>query len=117
MMESVYDSILRLSEDEKKIPQGAKGKWPRFATVPQDCHRFTVKGFLDKRCLRDGKDWQAGFVLGLMHSLVFVPIMSGFKSDQATKDSIYKDSVGDMVVLDTNDTVDNVLLEYIIVCH
>jgi hypothetical protein len=60
--------------------------------------------------------------------------MSGFKSDQAAnhvidevvneglpvvdaKDSIYKGSVGDMVALDTNDKVDNVLLEYIIAWH
>jgi hypothetical protein len=88
---------LRLPSDEKKITQGAKGEWPRFARVPQapDSRKHTAKDFLDKRCLVDGKDWEAGFILSLMHSLVFVPIKSAFKihvTDQDSKE--YKGSVG-----------------------
>ena len=115
MIEELYDTIRRLSTCEKKIPRGAKGKWPKFARAPAHEDKHVVKGFLDKRCLVDGKDWEAGFVLGLLHSLVFVPLISGAeKIDPVTGDPTYGGTLGDMISLDANDRVDNVLLEYIL---
>ena len=35
-----------------------------------------VKVFWDKECLLDGQSWLQGFVLGLSHSMVIVPLLS-----------------------------------------
>eukprot|EP00299_Pterocystis_sp_00344_P000476 c10127_g2_i1.p1 GENE.c10127_g2_i1~~c10127_g2_i1.p1 ORF type:complete len:555 (-),score=140.15 c10127_g2_i1:62-1513(-) len=46
------------------------------------CSGFTVdrrdwlKGYLDTRCLEPGQPWRQGFINGLIHSLVFCPIIS-----------------------------------------
>jgi hypothetical protein len=65
------------------------------------------KVFVDKYCLLDGKDWEAGFVIALAHSIVVVPLLSWGTSDTG--------SVGQMVSLcGETDREDNVLLEFIL---
>eukprot|EP00960_Hanusia_phi_P008782 251777-Hanusia_phi.AAC.1 len=110
----LYDTIIQTCVQERKIPHGGKGRWPKFAQVPE--YQNSVKGFLDTKCLMEGKDWEAGFVLGLVHSLVFVPLISWHEEPAGEPSSqiVCRGSLGDMVSLCKNDRVDNILLEYII---
>ncbi|EKX32373.1 hypothetical protein GUITHDRAFT_121453 [Guillardia theta CCMP2712] len=101
--------------DQRPLPFGARGTWPRCAERPFREVQNGVKGFLDKFCLVDGKDWEAGFVLGLVHSLLFVPMLSFYEElDETTQVKRFTGSLGGLVELGHSDRVDNVLLEYII---
>jgi hypothetical protein len=75
MSDQLHEAIVRLSRDPCfAIPPGARGKRCQAAAVkcaPREC-----KVFLDRLCLLDGRDWEAGFVLSLAHSVVFVPLLS-----------------------------------------
>jgi len=63
------------------------------------------KLFLDTKSLRDGEDWEAGFVRGLLSSLMMVPLVSWHEGNEG--------SVAQMVAFsDVNDYQDNVLLEW-----
>jgi len=63
------------------------------------------KQFLDTKSLRDGEDWEAGFVRGLLSSLMMVPLVSWHEGNEG--------SVAQMVSFsDVNDYQDNVLLEW-----
>eukprot|EP00960_Hanusia_phi_P001786 51087-Hanusia_phi.AAC.1 len=116
MIEGLYDKIVRMASEEKPLPFGAKGTWPRCARSPGPEMLYNrVKGFLDKRCLIDGKDWEASFVLGLAHSMLFVPLLSFYEEvDEESGGKVFRGSLGELVGLDQRDRVDNVLLEYII---
>ena len=63
------------------------------------------KLFLDTKSLRDGEDWEVGFVRGLLSSLMMVPLVSWHEGDEG--------SVAQMVAFsEVNDYQDNVLLEW-----
>ncbi|EKX39961.1 hypothetical protein GUITHDRAFT_113953 [Guillardia theta CCMP2712] len=115
LVEGLYDEITRVSNDKKPLPFGAKGTWPRCVKKPTAQAESGVKGFLDKRCLENGKDWEAGLVLGLAHSLLFVPVLSFYvETDETTGAKRFKGSLGELLSLAEEDRIDNVLLEYII---
>jgi hypothetical protein len=61
--------------------------------------------FLDTKCLKDGEDWEVGFVRGLLSSQMMVALVSWQAGDAG--------SVAQFVGLtETNDYQDNVLLEW-----
>eukprot|EP00050_Salpingoeca_kvevrii_P004877 m.263863 g.263863 ORF g.263863 m.263863 type:complete len:647 (-) comp11053_c2_seq2:1211-3151(-) len=79
-----------------------KMQLPKMPRIGKE--RRTVRAYLDNECLVQGRDFQEGFVQGLMTSDVFVPLLS-FCEDQTG-------SLGQMRRLDCDgDVVDNVLLE------
>ncbi|KAJ1473991.1 hypothetical protein T484DRAFT_1912139, partial [Baffinella frigidus] len=67
--------------------------------------REEAKVFLDKDCLLDGQSWLAGFIQGVVSSMVFVPLLSWREDDLG--------SLGELSRIGVNgfDRVDNVLLE------
>ena len=105
--DELWEALARLGQPGGAfaIPAGARGKACPFVQSQQEGGRCKV--FLDRRCLLDGRDWEAGFVLALAHSLVVVPLLSWEAADGG--------SVGQMVSLSGEaDREDNVLLEFIL---
>ena len=75
MSDQLHEAIVQLSRDPCfAIPPGARGK--RCQASEPKCAPKECKVFLDRLCLLDGRDWEAGFVLSLAHSVVFVPLLS-----------------------------------------
>ena len=63
------------------------------------------KLFLDTKSLKDGEDWEVGFVRGLLASQMMVPLVSWHEGDNG--------SVAQMIGFsEANDYQDNVLLEW-----
>ena len=62
-----------------------------------------VKVWLDKRCLKPGKEWDKGFVIGLAQSRTFVPLLSR-QGIKAQFESHHRDTAW----------CDNVLLEHLL---
>ena len=104
--DALYQALGRQSKESMFIPPGARGRLCPLIAAPT-CEPHVCKVFLDKHGLLDGRDWEAGFVLALAHSIVVVPLLTWGSSDTG--------SVGQMVSLhgDT-DREDNVLLEFIL---
>ena len=70
---------------------------------------FAVAGqkpkiFFDRKSLDDGEKWEAGFVKGVLSSLILLPLISWEGENGG--------SVGRLMRLPENDAVDNVLLEW-----
>ncbi|KAJ1489831.1 hypothetical protein T484DRAFT_1778889 [Baffinella frigidus] len=112
IVKDLYDELLRLSVEgspELHLPGSALGKFPYFLKQPSllnpEKQAGQVKVFWDKKCLLDAKSWLEGFVLGLSHSMVIVPLLSANGTTG---------SIGGMIGLKDNDYVDNVLLELIL---
>ena len=58
--------------------------------------------YLDKDCLQDGQSWLAGFVLGLLASMVSMPLLSWTEDDQGSMGELSR------IGVDGFDRVDNV---------
>ena len=104
----LYEAAVSLSrESAYSIPAGARGRRCPAVAAAKSAPSNECKIFLDQFSLLDGRDWEAGFVLGLAHSIVIVPLLSWGPGD--------KGSVGQMVELqDEQDREDNVLMEFIL---
>uniref|UniRef100_A0A7S1E474 Uncharacterized protein n=1 Tax=Hemiselmis andersenii TaxID=464988 RepID=A0A7S1E474_HEMAN len=98
----LYELVVSGSLNDKRIPPGGHGRWPGFAEEPPKGFGKAAKVFWDKKCLQDGKDWEAGFVRGLTCSMVFVPLFS-------------RGAIEGLLSLGgAQDRVDNVLLEWLL---
>jgi len=104
--DELWEALARLGKPggAYTIPAGARGKACPFVKSGKEGGQCKV--FLDRHCLLDGRDWEAGFVLALAHSLVVVPLLSWEAADGG--------SVGNLVSLGEADREDNVLLEFIL---
>ena len=70
-------------------------------------YNLTSRGFRvfwDALCLKDGRDWEEGFCDGLVHSKVFVPLLS--------HDALYKEGRQNISQLAYDSKCDNVVLEH-----
>ena len=104
--DQLYDAVINLYKESYPIPPGARGKPCPLTAAPRSAPHV-CKVFLDRHCLLDGRDWEAGFVLALAHSIVAVPLLSWSEDDTG--------SVGQMVSLQgETDHEDNVLLEFML---
>jgi hypothetical protein len=104
--DQLYDAVINLSKEAYPIPPGARGRPCPLVAAPKWAPHI-CKVFLDRHCLLDGRDWEAGFVLALAHSIVAVPLLSWGDDDTG--------SVGQMVSLQgETDREDNVLLEFML---
>ena len=102
---TLHEATIRLSKETYPIPPGARGR--PCPQVAEPRHEPDVcKVFFAPCSLLDGKDWETSIMLGLAHSVVFVPILSWGENNTG--------SVGSMVHLSVSQRVDNVLIEYII---
>jgi hypothetical protein len=74
----LYEKIreLSLAEGDLKIPRYAWGTWPRFAKRPATFLPNQAKVYLNRECLQDGQDWEAGIIDGLSSSMVMVCLLS-----------------------------------------
>jgi hypothetical protein len=78
--DQLYDAVINLSKESYPIPPGARGRpCPLVAASKSAPH--ICKVFLDRHCLLDGRDWEAGFILALAHSIVAVPLLSWGEDD------------------------------------
>ena len=75
----VAEKIRMLSMDSKQelqIPQHGWGAWPKGLKKPVPYRKEQAKCFLDSDSLQDGQSWLAGFVQGVVASMVIVPLLS-----------------------------------------
>lgn len=79
LVATLYEKLTVLSSgpDAKcPIPVVGRGQWPTFAIKPASLQPGQAKVYQDVECLRDGKDWEQGFVRAVSVALVFVAVMS-----------------------------------------
>ena len=99
----LYDSFLsyRVASDKTLVEAIYTGT--KAYSVDHDFGRPGQKPhfFMDAFCLRDGEEWEKGFIKGLLCSLVITPFVTWIGPDQG--------SVGQMLHL-SDGKVDNVLL-------
>jgi len=98
----------RSSTEEDGYFQGLKTAGVKGSTVgnkDKETHP-KVKVFLDEECLPEGERWKESFLLGLAHSMVFVPLLS-WKSN-------HTGSIGQLSSMSEDAEVDHVLLELIV---
>mmetsp|Transcript_32620 Transcript_32620/g.76001 ORF Transcript_32620/g.76001 Transcript_32620/m.76001 type:complete len:983 (-) Transcript_32620:1453-4401(-) len=105
--QDLYDKLRSLSASSKPLPPGGKGLWCAFAKEPDEPNGAKI--YLDHLCLLNGKPWRAGFIMGLAHSMVVVPLLTW-----SEKDGEERGTVGGLVSLGEKDRVDNCLLEMIV---
>ena len=67
-----------------------------------------IKVWWDRKCLNPGESWEEGFCRGLMHSHIFLPILSRHAINHPT------DTRQSFANLLSNSPCDNVLLEYVL---
>ena len=103
---SIYNQLREVSTSRLPIPAEGRGEWCGFTKKPSGLPPQCAKVFLDVECLEDGKNWEDSFARGVVHTMVFVPLLS-WTGDGGG-------SLGGMMSLKDADRVDNVLLEYII---
>ena len=107
----LYEKIreLSLADDDLQIPRYAWGKWPLFAKKPAVFLPNQAKVYLNRECLQDGHDWEAGILDGLSSSMVMVCLLSCNEEGRG--------SLGNLTTLkpsEGTDRVDRFLLELII---
>ncbi|EKX43024.1 hypothetical protein GUITHDRAFT_140871 [Guillardia theta CCMP2712] len=102
----IYKQLREVSTSRLPIPAEGRGQWCGFTKKPSGLPPQCAKVFLDVECLEDGKNWEDSFARGVVHTMVFVPLLS-WTGDGGG-------SLGGMMSLKDADRVDNVLLEYII---
>ena len=64
------------STQEMQIPRDRWGVWPKGVKQPVPFRKEAAKCFLDSDSLQDGQNWLAGFVQGVVASMVIVPLLS-----------------------------------------
>lgn len=92
--------------------------WPRSFRRDESFRNSSLRLFQDAYCLKDGVRWEGdggahngGFLGALRLSIVFAPVFSAQKKDGIV---LPVGSVGQMIQLSEEDTLDNVLLELIV---
>jgi hypothetical protein len=75
----INDAVINLSKQSYAIPPGARVRPCPLTAAPRSAPHV-CKAFLDRHCLLDGRDWEAGFVLALAHSIVAVPLLPGART-------------------------------------
>ncbi len=92
--------------------------WPRSFRRDESFRNSSIRLFQDSYCLKDGVRWEGdggvdngGFLGALRLSIVFAPVFSAQKKDGIV---LPVGSVGQMIHLSEEDTLDNVLLELIV---
>ncbi|KAJ1478342.1 hypothetical protein T484DRAFT_1817983, partial [Baffinella frigidus] len=90
------------STQELKIPRHGWGIWPKGVQQRESGRKEEAKVFLDRDSLQDGQSWLAGFVKGLVASMVVVPLLSWTEDDKGSVGEMSRIGVGGF------DRVDNV---------
>lgn len=97
---------------KKKLDFYAAAKYPSGFNRNRDTKLSWINIFLDKVCLRTGKDWaDEGFILALLQSISVIPILSWNESSNGEPPT---GSVGQLAHHGTSSNVDNVLLELVL---
>ena len=92
------------SRQDLQLPRHGWGIWPKGIKQPVPFRQEEAKVFLDKDCLEDGQSWLAGFVQGVVVSMVCVPLLSWTEDDRGSLGELSR------IGVDGFDRVDNVLL-------
>jgi hypothetical protein len=97
---------------KKKLDFYAAAKYPSAFNRASDTKQSWINIFLDKVCLQTGKDWaDEGFILALLQSLSFIPILSWSDSSNVGPST---GSIGQLAQHHANSPIDNVLLELVL---
>ncbi len=102
---------------KKKLDFYAVSKFPRGFNRAADCKQSWLNIFLDKVCLRTGKDWaDEGFIPALLCSLTVVPLLSWTTAPPDLTTPTTTAACGSIGQLAQHNcqSVDNVLLELIL---
>jgi len=95
---AIHDGLhFKSLNSKKKLDFYAISKFPRGFNRAADCKQSRLNIFLDKVCLRTGKEWaDEGFIPALLSSLAVVPILSWLPPDPADQTAAAKGSIGQL---------------------
>jgi hypothetical protein len=97
---------------KKKVEFYAAAKYPSGFARARDAKQSWLNIFLDKVCLRPGRDWaDAGFIPALLQSITMIPVLSWKESPSG---GLPSGSVGLLAGHNAGSPVDNVLLELVL---